>query len=42
MDKEEAREWFRQLLNDDKDFANEWKDNEEDFEVWYDGIIKIN
>ena len=32
--KEQAREEFKQLINNNKDFANECQDTEEDFNEW--------
>ncbi len=40
MNKEQARDEFRKLINDDKDFANEWQDTEEDFQEWYQDLVE--
>ena len=33
-----AYDEYYQLRNDDKDFANQWGDTEEDFKEWYNGV----
>ena len=35
---EDARAEFNQLREDDKDFASEWADTDDDFEEWHEDV----
>jgi len=39
---EKARDEYNQLRKDDKDFANQWDDTEEDFQEWYKDVYLLN
>jgi len=41
MDIPQAIREFRQLREDDKDFAEQWEDTEEDFKEWLEDVYSI-